>query len=115
MNDIEQAANELAALLRSSREYSEFKSAQDAAFSNAATKALLDDYRKLQLKVQAAELAGGTDEEDMLRLQKLGELLQMNPVSSEYLFAQFRLNNLLGKVYKTLADAVDADLSSVCD
>ena len=69
MNDIEQAANELAALLRSSREYSEFKSAQDAAFSNAATKALLDDYRKLQLKVQAAELAGGADEEDMLRFQ----------------------------------------------
>ena len=51
----------------------------------------------------------------MLRLQRLGELLQMNPVSSEYLFAQFRLNNLLGRVYKTLADAVDADLSSVCD
>lgn len=113
MNEIDTALDELARLLRTSSEYNEFKAAEEAACANAATKAMLDSYHKLQLKVQAAELAGGADEEDLLTLQHVGELLQMDPLTSEYLFAQYRLNSLLGRVYRTLAEAVEADLSMI--
>lgn len=113
MNEIEKKTEELAKLLRQSPEYAAYRAASDAAMSEPATKALLTDYRKLQLKLQAAELSGSVDEAELMKLQKLGELLQLSPVSSEYLFAEYRLNALLGKVYKTLAGAVDADISMI--
>lgn len=113
MNEIDTAANELARLLRTSNEYREFKAAEDAACADAATKAMLGSYRKLQLRIQAAELAGGAAEDDLTTLQHVGELLQMNPLTSEYLFAQYRLNSLLGRIYRKLAEAVEADLSMI--
>lgn len=113
MNEIFEQTDKLAELLRTSREYLELKQAADIAFAEPSNAALLNDYRKLQMKVQAAQLSGGAEEDDLLRLQKLGELLQMNPQTSEYLFTQFRLHSLLGSVYKRLADAVDADLSMI--
>lgn len=113
MNSIDEATRALARLLRESPEYTEFSRASAAASSVASTKALLDSYRKLQVRIQAAELSGGADEGDLLNLQRLGELLQMDPVSADYIFAQYKLNALLGRVYKALADAVDADLSMI--
>lgn len=46
----------------------------------------------------------------MERLQKIGEVLQLNPDASAYLMAEYRLNTMLGDVYKILADGIDLDL-----
>ena len=51
----------------------------------------------------------------MTKLQKRGELLQLDFAASEYLFAQYALNNVLGDIYRQLAAAVDADLSILED
>ena len=50
-------------------------------------------------------------EEELTKLQKLGELLQLNSDASEYLFAQYALNNLVSEVYSKLGQAVGIDLS----
>lgn len=115
MSEIISAAEKLASLLKESEEYRAYWEAKAAAFGDEPTAVLLREYRRLQLKIQASELSGGADEEELEKLQKMGELLQLNPVSSEYLFAQYRLNSLLGSVYKLLAKAVDADLSMIDD
>ena len=55
------------------------------------------------------------DDEALEKLQKIGELLQLNKEASDYLLAEFRLNRMLGDVYKILAEAIDVDLSALED
>ena len=46
----------------------------------------------------------------MQQLQKLGEVLLLNPDASAFLMSEFRLNQMVGDVYKILAQAIDVDL-----
>ena len=84
---IKQKTNELAELLRNSDEHRIYLDAKTRAYGN----------------------------EEMTKLQKMGELLQLDFAASEYLFAQYALNNVLGDIYRQLAAAVDADLSILED
>lgn len=103
-------ANELAQLIKESDEAKEYKKTRETAMENETTKALIKEYHQLQLQAQAAVMAGNKDEACMERLQKIGEVLQLNPAASNYLMAEFRLNRMLGDVYKILAEAIDVDL-----
>lgn len=104
-------ANELAADIKASQEYKAFADAKERAFKNDTTVSLLKEYHKLQYTAQAAMVAGRQDDESLEKLQKLGELLQMDRDASDFLIAEFQLNRMLGDIYKILADAVDVDLS----
>ncbi|MDD3401127.1 MAG: YlbF family regulator [Eubacteriales bacterium] len=106
-------ARALANDLRTSEEYEKYKTAKEAAYANESTKNLIAEYHKLQMKAQAAYLSGEKNDEQMEQLQKLGEVLQFNPAASEFLLAEYRLNTMLGDVYKILADAIDVDLSAL--
>lgn len=103
-------ARELAKILKESDEYVSFKTARDKAMENETTKALVKDYHQLQLKAQAAMVAGEKDEETIEKLRKISEVLQLNADASQYLMAELRLNTMLGDVYRILAEAIDADL-----
>ena len=111
---IKQKTNELAELLRNSDEHRIYLDAKTRAYGNESTRRLLDEYRILQTRVQAGTLAGADCREEMTKLQ-MGELLQLDFAASEYLFAQYALNNVLGDIYRQLAAAVDADLSILED
>ena len=108
-------ANELAKDIRESQEYKTFSEAKDKAMQNETTVSLLKQYHKLQYEAQAAMVAGRQDEECLQKLQKLGELLQMDRDASAFLIAEYQLNRMLGDIYKILADAVDVDLSMLED
>lgn len=112
---IKQKTNELAELLRNSDEHRIYLDAKTRAYGNESTRRLLDEYRILQTCVQAGTLAGADCRGEMTKLQKMGELLQLDFAASEYLFAQYALNNVLGDIYRQLAAAVDADLSILED
>lgn len=112
---IKQKTNELAELLRNSDEHRIYLDTKTRAYGNESTRRLLDEYRILQTRVQAGTLAGADCREEMMKLQKMGELLQLDFAASEYLFAQYALNNVLGDIYRQLAAAVDADLSILED
>lgn len=71
-------ANELAKLLKESDEFREYKTTKEKAFENDTTASLIKEYHKLQLAAQAAMVSGKKDDETMQRLQKIGELLQLN-------------------------------------
>lgn len=110
MDLIFEKTDELAAMLKDSTEYKEYLTVKERAMADAGTKAMLDEYAKLQYKLQAASISGVAEDEELVKLQKLGELLQLNPGASEYLFAQYRLNSLLTEVYSRLGKAVGIDI-----
>jgi len=106
-------AHRLAAELKASEEYGTYAKARELAMENATTRALIDEYNKLQIRAQAAMINGDRDNEAVKKLQKIGELLQFDQTASAYLMAEFRLKRMLGDVYKILADAVDVDLGAL--
>lgn len=103
-------ANELARLIKESEEFKEYKSTKEKALANDTTAALIKEYHKLQISAQAAIVSGNKNDEALERLQKLGELLQMNADASAFLFAEYRLNRMVSDIYKILADAIEVDL-----
>lgn len=109
--DIYDKAHALAAALKQSEAYAALSAARDEAFANEATRGLVKQYHQLQMQAQAAALSGRRDEALLTQLQRLGEILQLNPSASAYLLAEYRLNRLLGDVYKILGEAIDVDLS----
>jgi len=104
-------ANELAKDIQASDEYKAFTEAKERVEQNETTIGLLKQYHKLQIEAQAAYVAGKQDDESLQKLQKLGELLQMDKDASAYLIAEYQLNRMLGDIYKILADAIQVDLS----
>ena len=103
-------ARELSRMLAQSEEYKAYKETREKAFTNDTTKALIREYHQLQMQAQAAMMQGKKDAEMLERLQKIGEVLQLNQDASAYLMAEYRLNVMLGDVYKILAEAIDVDL-----
>lgn len=106
-------AKRLADELRQSEEYAAYTEARERATANASTRALIDEYARLQIRAQAAAVAGRRDDETMAKLQKLGELLQFDSDAAAYLMAEYRLKRMLGDVYRILAEAVGVDLGAL--
>lgn len=108
-------ARRLADEIKSSDEYKAYTEARDRIRDNAGTMALLREYHKLQIEVQSQAYTNKRDEDAIARLQKLGELLQMNQNASAYLIAEYRMHTVIGDIYKIIADAADIDLSALED
>lgn len=104
---------ELSALLKTSQLCVEYKEARAQARENERTRALLDEYHRLQVQAQSAMVAGRKDEAAMEQLQKLGELLQFDESAARYLMAEYQLGKLLGDVYKILGEAVGIHLNGL--
>ena len=110
MNPYDQA-HELARSMKESEEYREYMRLRDIAYEETTNRALLDEYKKLQFRMQAKLAAGeNMPEEDLQRLQQIGTLLQFNPDVSAYLMAEFRFQRMLSDIFKILADVAGVDL-----
>ena len=103
----------LANELKNSVEYREYTAVKARAMENNTTRALIEEYNKLQIQAQAAMISGDRESESLKKLQKIGELLQFDADASAYLMAEFRLKRMVGDVYKILAEAVDIDLGAL--
>ena len=104
-------AHVLARALKESEEYREYARLKDVAYEDATNKALLDEYKKLQFRMQAKMASGeNMPEDDLRRLQQIGTLLQFNPDVSSYLMAEFRFQRMLTDIFKILADVAGVDL-----
>lgn len=110
MNPYDQA-HELARSMKESEEYREYMRLREIAYEETTNRALLDEYKKLQFRMQAKLAAGeNMPEEDLQRLQQIGALLQFNPDVSAYLMAEFRFQRMLSDIFKILADVAGVDL-----
>ena len=107
-------AHQLARAMKDSEEYREYARLRETAYEDETNRALLDEYKRLQFRMQA-KLASGENmpEEDLQRLQQIGTLLQFNPDASSFLLAEFRFQKMLSDIFKILADVADIDLDSL--
>lgn len=104
-------ANELAASIRESDAFKEYKRTKDIALADEKNKGLIKDYKTMQLQAQTAYMTGNEpDAELMERMTKLGEVLQFNADVSAYLLAEYNFNTLIGDLYKIIGDACELDM-----
>ena len=107
-------AHELARSLKESEEYREYARLREIAYADDTNKALLNEYKRLQFRLQATVASGATPpEEDMQRLQQIGSLLQFNSDASQFLLAEFRFQKMIADIYNILGDVAGVDLDAL--
>ena len=107
-------AHQLARAMKESEEYREYERLRETAYEDETNRALLDEYKRLQFRMQAKMASGESmPEDDLHRLQQIGALLQFNPDVSAYLLAEFRFQKMLSDIFKILADVANIDLDSL--
>ncbi len=104
-------AHELARTLKQSDEYRQYMALKEKVYEDDTNKTLLDEYKRLQYRMQLSVAQGNRmDEEDLQRMQKIASLLQFNPDCGAYLMAEFTFQKMLSDVYKILAEVAGIDL-----
>lgn len=104
MNVYDQA-HTLCRALKESEEYREFMRLKELAYADATNSALLDEYKRLQFRLQAKMASGETlPEDDMQRLNQIAMLLQLNKDAGEFLVAEFRYQRLLADVFRIISE-----------
>lgn len=110
MNPYDQA-HSLARAMKESEEYREYQRLKEIAYQDETNRALLDEYKRLQFRLQAKAASGETlPADEMTRLTQIGTLLQFNADVSAYLLAELRFQRLLADIFKILADVAGIDL-----
>ncbi|MDO4739193.1 MAG: YlbF family regulator [Eubacteriales bacterium] len=111
MTNIYDQAHALAAALKQTEEYKEFQRLNDVARADDTNRALMDEYKRLQFRMQAMFASGERMEEDELkRLQQIGSLLQFNQDASAAMLAEMRFQRVIADIYKIIAEAAGIDL-----
>lgn len=100
--------------MKDSEEHREYERLHELVYADDTNRALLDEYKRLQFRMQARMASGESlPEDDMQRMQQIGALLQFNPDVSAYLLAEFRMQKMLSDIFKILADVAHIDLDSL--
>lgn len=107
-------AHALARHLKETEEYREFTRLKEAAYDDATNKTLLNEYKRLQFRMQATAASGGRpSDEDMQKLTRIASLLQLNTDARDYLLAEMRFQKLLADIYKILGEVAGIDLDAL--
>ncbi|MHB1315239.1 MAG: YlbF family regulator [Christensenellales bacterium] len=107
---------ELAELIRNCPEFVQYKEFRDKVYCDDTTKALLKEYKRLQIQAQSAYLGGqALSGEITEKLQKIASILQFNPDAMQFMLAEHRFLAIVGDVYKILGDAAEVDLGFLAE
>ncbi|WP_442601485.1 YlbF family regulator [Paenibacillus sp. KN14-4R] len=97
-------AYELAKAIRSCPEYQAMHAAKEKVEADADSKKMLEDFRTRQAELQNQMMTGQMpEEEEMQKLQKLFEVVGLNPVIAELFDAERRLSVMMEDVQKIIA------------
>jgi cell fate (sporulation/competence/biofilm development) regulator YlbF (YheA/YmcA/DUF963 family) len=107
------AAHILAKTLRESQEFKEYGDAQELLAKDGPAREMLLDFRKEQFSLQKQQLAGlEVAPEQLDKLDRLFEVLNMNLTLKRYLDAEFRFSRLMGDVQKIVNEAAGGVLDT---
>lgn len=105
------SAHRLAAEIKASEEYRTYHALREEVMADDTVAALIREYKKLQVSLQMAAMAGQQpDGEDMQRFSGISALLFAKPEVSQYLLAEMRLQQAMADIFKILTDAADLDM-----
>ncbi len=100
------SAHSLARAIRESDEATECKRLRTAAEADDTNRALLAEYKRLQMALQIQAMGGSAvPEEEMRRFSQIGSLLYLNGDVQAYLMAEMRLQKLIADVFKIISEA----------
>lgn len=99
-------ANALARQIRESDEVREYQRLKELVEESETTRALLKEYRRLQMVVQMSAMAGqSVPGEELSRFQQISSLLYAGTDTSRFLLAEMRLQQALADIYNIIAKA----------
>jgi cell fate (sporulation/competence/biofilm development) regulator YlbF (YheA/YmcA/DUF963 family) len=108
MMNVYDKAYELANAIRQLPEYKAFKEAYQKINENEQNKKMLEDFRKKQLEIQAKELSGEkVDPKEKEVLEKLWEILNLNPEISSYLSLEYALGKIMDDILKIIMEPME--------
>ncbi|MBS7300647.1 MAG: YlbF family regulator [Eubacteriales bacterium] len=104
-------ANALARAIRESEDCRAYRQLRQKIESDETARALLREYKKLQMQLQLAAVAGAeVSNDDTQRFQQIGALLFAGENTSRFLLLEMRLQQTMADVFKTLSDAAGLDM-----
>lgn len=104
--DIYDRANQLADEIRQSELRREYIRLQEEATAEETNRALLNEYKRLQMSLQMRAMSGDSaPAEDMQRFQQISSLLYMHAGVQAYLLAEMKLQKTMADIIKLLTDA----------
>ena len=103
-------ANALARAIRESEDCRAYRQLRQEIESDETARALRE-YKKLQMQLQLAAVAGAeVSNDDTQRFQQIGALLFAGENTSRFLLLEMRLQQTMADVFKTLGDAAGLDM-----
>lgn len=104
-------ANALARAIRESEDCRAYRQLRQEIEKDETARALLREYKKLQMQLQLAAVAGAEiSNDDTQRFQQIGALLFAGENTSRFLLLEMRLQQTMADVFKTLSDAAGLDM-----
>ena len=103
--------HELARALKESEEFRALGIVRRELETDPAAKSMVKDFLRRQVEMQIEVMSGKPDAKAKeASLQKLAELLSLNPRARDYVAAYFRFQRIMTDIYKILGDAVGEGL-----
>lgn len=100
------AAHLLSKALKESPEFKEYGEAQEQLTSDSAAREMLLDFRKEQFNLQRQKLSGlEVAPEQIEKLERLYEVLNLNQTVKRFLEAEFRFSRLIGDIQGIIGEA----------
>lgn len=104
-------ARVLARDIRQTEEYRDYAAAKEAIGDDQTIKALIKEYKKLQISVQMGAVTGHpANQEDTQRFQALNTLLFADTRTRDVLMNEMRLQRLMAEIFGILTEAAGIDL-----
>lgn len=105
------SAHQLARAIKESQEYKEYHGLKEMVMEEETTRALIKEYRKLQMALQIGAMGGqAPDPTDMQRFQSISQLLYSKQEVSQFLLSEMRLQQTMSDLFKIITDAAGLEI-----
>lgn len=110
MNNVYDQAHKLARAIKTSEEYKTYIENKKKVYADKNNKRMVEDFKKKALEIQMEKMSGKEiSQEEMEKINKLEEVLMLNPSINEFLKAELRFSQLVQDISKIIGDAIDIE------
>ena len=100
-------ANELARGIRDSQEFKRMTEAKQKLSLDAQATDMVNDFMRQSKELEFEKMSGRTPDKDKIeKVQKLYEVLSINPAASDYIQASIRFQMMINDISKTIGDVI---------
>jgi len=100
-------AHNLARALKDSEEFKNYMNAKEIIKENESVKAMIEDFQKKQMQIQAAQMMGQEIEEDeMAKLQELYGILLTDPTAAQYIQSEMIFTKIMSDISGILGEVL---------